>query len=697
MLDANAPAAVTTCVRNALTMGRFDNLDHDDLVAKLEDLEARNALLEAENQELRLKCAGPPASATASGQHQGVPGASNAVDASAQGEQQQGVPADGRPSAKVAPAAAAGAATAEGPRERFAQTAVRRRSSTRRRSSGLTDLFSISASGRDLLANVPERIVQRTPSLQRASVVLTSSSRSSSKENGSENCSTVLALTVDDAPVMATALMDTVQRHKGDLADGVDAWALACGLSGKGAASLPVSVVLALVRAIVGDVVRLKKLARWGLAARLVGGLVVSYVDILSDLLVAVQFMNTPGLEHYSSWTFASLGIMVAMHAVQTIVLQPGKGMWREVLFALVGVKPIVETWRVLTGAPQQASHKFPPELILGLSRFTEVLCESLPQAALQAFVYLQTPEPTPLQRVSLLGSVAAAGYILAMVDYDMDTSAQYRNSEPSLYGMVPTRSKGHRHAGRRATFIFLGDALFVGGHLACRSAAVAMALTVTLAAEKARWLVPAWLVAECTGFNLARWLARRIFAELYFQLENSTFHSYGLDAHACGSALHCFDRRRARGDFSGAVATGSRSAPLPTSSSTLRARRRRSCGSAWSSFAARTSGPAPSSRPLSPTSPCWPRPSTSVGATAAARRPRYSVAADRPRPLRCSGVASSSRRSGSGSCGPTWSQGSARRCGGGGRSKCTASWGSGRALHTRTGAGGGRTRERCC
>ena len=45
-------------------------------------------------------------------------------------------------------------------------------------------------------------------------------------------------------------------------------------------------------------------------------------------------------------------------------------------------------------------------------------------------------------------------------VDYDMDTSAQYRKSEPTLYGMIPTRNKGHRHAKLRATSIFLGDML---------------------------------------------------------------------------------------------------------------------------------------------------------------------------------------------------------------------------------------------
>ena len=53
-------------------------------------------------------------------------------------------------------------------------------------------------------------------------------------------------------------------------------------------------------------------------------------------------------------------------------------------------------------------------------SRITEVLLESVPQGILQGYVYLQTDAPTTLQRVSLFGSLAAAGYILASVDYDM-------------------------------------------------------------------------------------------------------------------------------------------------------------------------------------------------------------------------------------------------------------------------------------
>ena len=90
-------------------------------------------------------------------------------------------------------------------------------------------------------------------------------------------------------------------------------------------------------------------------------------------------------------------------------VFQPGRGRWREVGFALVGLKPLVETWRVLIGAPQSIGH-WPSHILLAGSRIVEVLLESLPQAVLQGYVYLQSDAPTVLQRASLLGSLAATG-----------------------------------------------------------------------------------------------------------------------------------------------------------------------------------------------------------------------------------------------------------------------------------------------
>ena len=54
---------------------------------------------------------------------------------------------------------------------------------------------------------------------------------------------------------------------------------------------------------------------------------------------------------------------------------------------------------------------------------------------------------------------------------------------------------------------MFIGDVLFIAGHLAARVTAVAVALSVTVSAPASRWLVPAWLVVEYIALNLARWL----------------------------------------------------------------------------------------------------------------------------------------------------------------------------------------------
>ena len=94
----------------------------------------------------------------------------------------------------------------------------------------------------------------------------------------------------------------------------------------------------------------------------------MSYADVVSDVLVALQYLATPGLESWASWTFGSLALSLVTQATVAFVFQPGRGRWREAGLALVGVKPIVETWRVLTGAPKPKGHKFPHEGLLALS-----------------------------------------------------------------------------------------------------------------------------------------------------------------------------------------------------------------------------------------------------------------------------------------------------------------------------------------
>ena len=70
---------------------------------------------------------------------------------------------------------------------------------------------------------------------------------------------------------------------------------------------------------------------------------------------------------------------------------------------------------------------------------------------------------------------------------------------------MFPKHANGERNAVLRSVLVFLGDAMFVAGHLSARVASVAAALTVTLAVSTARWLTPTWIAAEYILFNLAR------------------------------------------------------------------------------------------------------------------------------------------------------------------------------------------------
>ena len=150
-------------------------------------------------------------------------------------------------------------------------------------------------------------------------------------------------------------------------------------------------------------------------------GLLFTYVDIVTDVLVAIQYMQTPGQEGWATWTFLSLGLSLVVQAIYAMLLQPGQR--GAAVYGLLGIKPIIETWLVVTGADTQPGARFSPEVLLGLSRLVEVLVESLPQAALQCFLIWQTDTPTTLQLVSLVGSCAATGYIFAMTDYVRRTS----------------------------------------------------------------------------------------------------------------------------------------------------------------------------------------------------------------------------------------------------------------------------------
>ena len=62
----------------------------------------------------------------------------------------------------------------------------------------------------------------------------------------------------------------------------------------------------------------------------------------------------------------------LVLQAITSFFIQPTRP-WREVAYAIVGVKPIVETWRVLTNQPTPKRQFLPAETLLSMSRLIEV------------------------------------------------------------------------------------------------------------------------------------------------------------------------------------------------------------------------------------------------------------------------------------------------------------------------------------
>ena len=136
---------------------------------------------------------------------------------------------------------------------------------------------------------------------------------------------------------------------------------------------------------------------------------------MLMDILVAREYANSEENQDWAVWIYFTIGFSLIMHASFAIVC---KQRWRDVFAALVDFKPMLETWRVITGAPTPPGQLYPNETMLTNSRIVEVVFELVPQAVLQGYIVLQTRNVTSLQLGSLFGSCFASGFILANASF---------------------------------------------------------------------------------------------------------------------------------------------------------------------------------------------------------------------------------------------------------------------------------------
>mmetsp|Transcript_9050 Transcript_9050/g.16408 ORF Transcript_9050/g.16408 Transcript_9050/m.16408 type:complete len:569 (-) Transcript_9050:166-1872(-) len=164
------------------------------------------------------------------------------------------------------------------------------------------------------------------------------------------------------------------------------------------------------------------------------GKTLLSYFDIITDILVLVDLIKRNS--RMAVVQGISLGVSFSLQSI--VSLACGQPIW-VVLSGLLGLKPAIESWRDATRAKPFPKQKMDNDVMLMMSRMTEVLSEAIPQSLVQTLVVVMYPDQrTTVQFVSLFASFLTTGFVVASSDREMDLSKYRRKSEPLLFGYVP-------------------------------------------------------------------------------------------------------------------------------------------------------------------------------------------------------------------------------------------------------------------
>lgn len=256
-------------------------------------------------------------------------------------------------------------------------------------------------------------------------------------------------------------------------------------------------------RILAPEIKRLQTLAKFGLVARVFLGLLVTYVDFVSDLLLALEYFHQDRM-----WLCAlTLGFPVALLLVHFfIAVFVDKAPPLEWVLALLGLKPIIDVYRMLSGHKRRDGAKVSVRISYSFCRAAEVCVESLPQAMTQCIVMLTSDSLTSLQFINLASSFISSGFIVANCDLDLDSEPRSRRIEPKLHGWMGI--------GRRKYILLV----LLTATLTCACTAKIMAWA-TLFVYTQPLILATWLIAEFALWSAVRTL---VFGAYTFYIRQS-------------------------------------------------------------------------------------------------------------------------------------------------------------------------------
>ncbi|GMI27722.1 hypothetical protein TeGR_g375 [Tetraparma gracilis] len=262
------------------------------------------------------------------------------------------------------------------------------------------------------------------------------------------------------------------------------------------------------------------KLARWGAGLRLLILLTLCYQDIITDVLVGIQYYKT-GQTDASKASFGVLGVAVYFHMGLSYAQNKRKPMRVRAFYMLTAMfmlTPIIESYNVWCGKEMTDDELFPAVLLMVATRAIELIVESLPESVLQLNIALRNVNAVdPVMVFSICSSLASAAAIMTDTNISfelniMNKQDRGRNTHP-FAGLIPDVKA-------RVALVYAGFFSFHAGYMA--SSLISM--TACLLSGIRVGHIGVYLVVELTLYFAHLWRTGRT----HGISGQSPFHSFG-------------------------------------------------------------------------------------------------------------------------------------------------------------------------
>jgi len=185
--------------------------------------------------------------------------------------------------------------------------------------------------------------------------------------------------------------------------------------------------------------------AAWGLMWRVGTGSVLSFLDVITDIYVMLNF-RAGGEEQrtYYHAMLASLCGCWGLHIIFTIMQNKGRGgsaLAKELFWTVLFLKTPRDAFKVANGAKQEKGALMNPMTELSYSMGVELFSKGIPSVLIQVAAAVFRGGISPMRLMALVISIASCGFTSAQISYDFDTNPKKRAKNPDFYGYVPDGS----------------------------------------------------------------------------------------------------------------------------------------------------------------------------------------------------------------------------------------------------------------